>query len=136
MTFDVDTPLRIFAHAVITDRRGRLFLLHRATADDDAPGCWEVPGGPLRPGEGVLDALVHRVRAGSGLDIRPGRLIGAVRGDTPEGRVVRLILAADTADGPIVLSGGYDACRWVTPKGLGELPLAEWLEQWYRGQRT
>ena len=49
--------------------------------------------------------------------------------------MVHLVLAAAAPEREIVLSKEHDAYRWVTQKGLAELPLSDWMEGWCRTQR-
>ncbi len=127
-------PLDLAAHAVIADRRGRLLLLRRPAASEYNPERWEFPGGRIERGEGVRDALVREVREETGLVVEPGRLLGAGEQERGEGRVVHLVLNSAAPDGEIVLSEEHDAYRWVTPKGLTELPLSDWMKEWYTAQ--
>ena len=129
-----DGPLNLAVHAVIADRRGRLLVMHRPGARTYNPNRWELPGGRIAPGEGVRYALMREVRVRTGLDVQPGRLLGAGDQERREDRVVHLILSAAAADGEVELSEEHDAYRWVTPKGLAELPLADWMEAWYGAQ--
>ena len=134
MSWDAGGPLGLAAHAAIADRRGRLLLLRRPAASANNSGRWEFPGGRIGPGEGVRDALAREVRDETGLTVKPGRLLGAGDQRQSEGRVVHLILNSTAPDREIVLSAEHDAYRWVTPKGLVELPLSDWMEGWYASQ--
>ncbi len=135
MDRDPGGPLKIAAHAVIADRRGRLLLLHRPETSEYNPERWEFPGGKIDAGEGIYDALVREVKEETGLDVQPGRLLGAGDQERREGRVVHLVLSAAAPGREIELSEEHDAYRWVTPKGLAELPLSDWMERWYGAQR-
>ncbi|NLX49933.1 MAG: NUDIX domain-containing protein [Methanospirillum sp.] len=134
MTRDPDAPLHLAVHAVIPDRRGRLLLLRRSEGSPYNPGRWEFPGGRIERGEGVRDALVREVGEETGLAVGPGRLLGAGNEERHEGRVVHLVMAVVASDGEVALSEEHDAFRWVTPKGLCELPLTDWMQAWYAGQ--
>lgn len=134
MNGDAGGPLDLAAHAVIADRRGRLLLFRRPAASEYNPERWEFPGGRIERGEGVRDALIREVREETGLAVEPGRLLGAGEQERSEGRVVHLVLDSSTAGGEIFLSEEHDAYRWVTPKGLAELPLSDWMEGWYAAQ--
>ncbi len=132
---ETEGPFDLAAHAVITDRRGRLLLLRRTATSETNAGRWEFPGGRIEHGEGVAAALVREVKEETGLDVRPGRVLGAGDQERRGGHRVHLILGADASDGEVALSEEHDAYRWVTPKGLVELPLSEWMERWYATQR-
>lgn len=134
MNGDTGGPLDFAAHAVIADRRGRLLLLHRPATSEYNPGRWEFPGGRINLGEGVRDALVREVREETGLTVEAGRLLGAGDQERSEGRVVHLVLNSTAPPQEVVLSEEHDAYRWVTPKGLAELPLSDWMDGWYASQ--
>ena len=47
--------------AVIHDGRGRIFMQLRSEARSLFPGAWDLVGGHLEPGEGILDCLAREV---------------------------------------------------------------------------
>jgi 8-oxo-dGTP diphosphatase len=129
-----DIPLVFAAHAVISDRRGRVLVLRRPGTSEFNRERWEFPGGRMEPGERIRDALVREVREETGIESEPGGLLGAGRQERREGCVVHLIFSADGRSLEVVLSEEHDAYRWVTPKGLSRLPLSDWMEAWIHSQ--
>lgn len=130
MHLDAGGPLELAAHAAITDRRGRLLLLRRPETSARNPGRWELPGGRLNPGEGIARALVRETKEETGLDVVPGRLLGAGAQEIAGRRVVHMVLAITDVGGDVTLSAEHDAHRWVTPNGLSRLPLSDWMSAW------
>lgn len=130
MHLDAGGPLELAAHAAITDRRGRLLLLHRPETSVLNPGRWELPGGRLNPGEGTARALVREVQEETGLYVVPGRLLGAGVQEISSGRIVHMVLSVTEVAGEVALSAEHDAYRWVTPNGLSRLPLSDWMGTW------
>jgi 8-oxo-dGTP diphosphatase len=59
------------AAAIIRDERGHVLLIHRG----DGRG-WSLPGGVMEPGESIVDCLVREVWEETGLEVKPGRLVG------------------------------------------------------------
>jgi 8-oxo-dGTP diphosphatase len=49
--------------------RGRRVLLLRRAANDSLPGVYELPGGGVEPGEGILEALAREVAEETGLRV-------------------------------------------------------------------
>ena len=135
MDWDPAGPLSLAVHAAIADRRGRLLLLHRPETSEVQRRAVGAARRKDRPGRGDSRRPRARGREETGLEVEPGRLLGAGDQERREGRVVHLVLGASAPDREIVLSGEHDASRWVTPKGLGELPLSDWMEGWYGAQR-
>lgn len=84
-------------------------------------GQWEFPGGKVEPEETDLDALTRECREELGVDVRPGRRLGA---DLPIGQwsVLRVWVAH-------LLSGVpeprvHAELRWLTADQLSDVP---WL---------
>ena len=135
MHFDARGPLELAAHAAITDRRGRVLLLRRPDLSAQNPGRWELPGGRLNPGEGIALAVTREVKRETGLDIVPGRLLGAGAQELSGGRTVHMVLGVVDVTGDVALSAEHAAHRWVTPNGLSRLPLSDWMTAWVETMR-
>jgi ADP-ribose pyrophosphatase YjhB (NUDIX family) len=63
--------------AVVHDAAGRLLLIRRG--HDPGRGLWSLPGGRVEPGESAAQAVEREVREETGLDVRAGAPVGAVR---------------------------------------------------------
>jgi 8-oxo-dGTP diphosphatase len=61
---------RWIAGAVIHDGHGRIFMQRRSADRALFPGAWDVVGGHLEPGEGVMDALRREVNEETGWTLR------------------------------------------------------------------
>ncbi|WP_097194873.1 NUDIX hydrolase [Blastococcus aggregatus] len=69
-----DLPVVPCVGAVVVDDAGRLLLIQRGHAP--SAGLWSVPGGRVEPGETLPEAVVREVREETGLDVRPGAVVG------------------------------------------------------------
>lgn len=108
--------------AVIKDGSGRLLLIKRG--HEPGKGLWSIPGGRIEAGESDADALVREVREETGLDVTPGRLIGAVRRPAgPEAELDIRDYAATVAGGVLVPGDDADDAVWAGPAELDALPL-------------
>lgn len=56
--------------AVIVDSRGRAFVHRRSYDRVLFPGCWDIPGGHVEPGETALEALAREVVEETGWHVR------------------------------------------------------------------
>jgi 8-oxo-dGTP diphosphatase len=61
---------RWIAGAVIHDGSGRIFMQRRSADRDLFPGAWDIVGGHLDPGEGIVDALRREVTEETGWTLR------------------------------------------------------------------
>lgn len=52
--------------ALIVDGAGRVFVHRRAWDRSFLPGCWDIAGGHVEPGEALLDALAREVAEETG----------------------------------------------------------------------
>ena len=128
-------------------RGGRVLLVRqRRAAEADGPGYWLLPGGGLRHGESLADALSREIREELGLNITPGRPIALVESISPDPaydkHVVHIILAAelaaDSAAAPLPSSDGTILeARFVGEEELAALairpPLATHLARYRHG---
>ena len=112
--------------AIITDQAGRLLLIRRGHAP--GRGLWSVPGGRVEPGETDEQALTREIREETGLVVRAGRLVGAVRRHGPDGVVFDIRDYAATVTGGTLAAGDdADDARWVGRAELAGLPLTDGL---------
>jgi ADP-ribose pyrophosphatase YjhB (NUDIX family) len=128
MTAEPVPPARVVpcVGAIITDAAGRLLLIRRG--HEPGQGLWSLPGGRVEPGETDEQALIREVREETGLAVRPGRLIGAVRRAAPGGAVFDIRDYAATVTGGTLAAGDdADDARWARPAELAALPLTDGL---------
>ena len=104
-------------------RRGeRVLVLRRSDGDEIGPGTWEFPGGKIRFGEELEEA------------VEPGELLYATTfHPAPHRQIVLLSYACYWAGGEVTLSEEHQEARWATREEMGELLptsiLAD-LERW------
>jgi 8-oxo-dGTP diphosphatase len=72
-----DLPVVPCVGAIVHDAAGRLLLIRRG--HEPGRGLWSVPGGRVEPGETPAAAVEREVREETGLVVRAGAPVGAVR---------------------------------------------------------
>ncbi|MPZ82864.1 MAG: NUDIX domain-containing protein [Actinophytocola sp.] len=122
--------------AIVHDAAGLLLLIKRGS--EPGRGRWSLPGGRVEPGETDSEAVVRELQEETGLDVRPGELIGSVRRPAPSGVFEIFDYACVVVGGS--LRAGDDAADadWVnltdfdTMERHGELvdELATTLREW------
>jgi ADP-ribose pyrophosphatase YjhB (NUDIX family) len=113
--------------AIITGG-GRILLIRRG--HEPEAGRWSLPGGRIEAGETDQQALVREVREETGLEVAPGRLIGAVDRPAAGGRVLVIRDYAATVTGGVLRHGDdADDARWFSMPELDGLPLSTGLKE-------
>jgi ADP-ribose pyrophosphatase YjhB (NUDIX family) len=115
---------------ILHDSEGRLLVIQRG--HDPGRGLWSLPGGRVESGETDAEAVIREMREETGLNVRPGALVGTV----VRGRYEIHDYACDVEGGE--LRPGDDAAdaRWVDAAAFSTLDLtdglAETLRTWDR----
>lgn len=120
----------LVALAVVKDAE-RILLVQEAKAG--VRGTWNLPGGKVEPGEGIVPAVLREIReeAGSGLDVHLKGLLFmdqvVTDGQTSESRVRFVFLAEPRGSGASQLKLHEDehslGARWFTRSELAGLQL-------------
>ena len=109
-----DPPLFLVSAGVYLERDGKILILERAAGA--MIGFWSLPGGLLDAGESPEDCARRELFEEAGLRAAGPLTLVAVNKVHIYGRdAVRLIYAADAADGEVRLSHEHSAARWVDP---------------------
>ena len=121
---------RVAVAAFIFDQQGRVLLIERG--HPPAQGLWTVPGGKVRWGESLADALTREVAEETGLAVAPGPLVTVFERRGPEHHFVildylaRIVDSSPAAQQPTPGDDAADA-RWLTDGELTRLPLTDGL---------
>ncbi|GAA4665641.1 NUDIX hydrolase [Amycolatopsis dongchuanensis] len=113
---------------ILHDPDGRLLVIRRG--HEPGRGLWSLPGGRVEPGESDEQAVVREMREETGLEVRPGALVGMV----VRGRYEIYDYACEVTGGTLRPGDDADEARWVDAAAFGTLRLteglAEALEEW------
>lgn len=127
-----DTPLALFlvAAGVYAQRDGKILLLERAAGA--MIGFWSMAGGLVDAGETPETAVRRELYEETGLrPTGPLTLIGTNAMHVYGHDCIRLVYAADCAEGDVVLSHEHSAAQWMDPleyrtAHLGDEQVAAW----------
>ena len=113
-------PKRIEAVAGLVMRRGKALAVRRPPRGL-LGGLWELPGGELtareKPQVGIQRTLQDRV----GLSVPGAERVGAVEHAFTHRRLRLHVYRCEPPEGRVKLDG-FDAHRWLSPRGLPNLP--------------
>jgi ADP-ribose pyrophosphatase YjhB (NUDIX family) len=117
--------------AIVRDGGGRDgggWLLMVQRGHEPQAGRWSLPGGRVEPGETDEQALRREVREETGLEVRPGALVGTVERPAPDGAVFDIRdYEAEVVGGAVAAGDDAMDARWVRVDEVEGLPLTTGL---------
>ena len=125
-----DLPLFLVSAGVYLERDGKILILERAAGA--MIGFWSLPSGLLDAGESPEDGARRELYEESGLLPAGPLTLVAVTGFHVYGHdAIRLVYAADAADGEVRLSHEHSGARWIDPLEyrrtyLSDAEIARW----------
>lgn len=98
-------------------RDNKLFIARRADTKTTFPGCYELIGGHVDPGEVLEDALRREVREEVGVEVTVGQIVGAFTyesEDTFKVEICYMCELADASSEPVLNPGDHSEGGWIT----------------------
>ena len=125
-----DLPLFLVAAGVYLERDGKILILQRATGV--MIGFWTLPSGILDLGESPADAARRELFEETGLRAAGPLTLVAVSAFHVYGHDgIRLVYAADAAEGDVRLSHEHSGAQWIDPHEYRRTHLSDAeLERW------
>lgn len=111
----------LVAVAIIEDKRGRILLSRRHEGTHQG-GLWEFPGGKVKPGETVPDALVREIREELGVEITAHQPLIQIPHNYPDKSVLLDVYRVIAFNGEPEGREGQQL-EWVLTNALGEYPM-------------
>lgn len=115
------------AVGAVVQRDGCLLLVERGT--DPERGRWSVPGGRVRAGETLADAVVRELWEETGLAGRCGAVVGVAERMGPAFHFVIVDFAVVVAVGEATAASDASAVAWVPLHDVPRWPLVEGLAE-------
>ena len=123
---NTDTGRDWVVGAVISNARGQLYFHRRTFARKLFPGCWDIVGGHVEPGETVLEALGREIREETGWELKEvAALLLEVdwTAETEHGPVSKrefdfVVRVEGDLDHPKLEAGKHDRFEWISSDTL------------------
>ncbi len=121
----------VVAVGAIVVKAGKVLLVRRRR--EPSRGLWSLPGGAVRRGEGLREAVAREVREECGIDVRVEgvvEVLDRIYADR-NGRVryhyVIIDFLASWRKGRLQAASDISEALWVDPAAIGDLPLTAGL---------
>lgn len=121
----------VVAVGAIVVKAGKVLLVRRRR--EPSRGLWSLPGGAVRRGEGLREAVAREVREECGIDVRVEgvvEVLDRIYADR-NGRVryhyVIIDFLASWRKGRLRAASDISEALWVDPAAIGDLPLTAGL---------
>lgn len=111
--------------AAVIEREDRRVLIGQRRREDTSAWKWEFPGGKVREGETLEEALGRELREELGVTLTKCRKIAQVRHEYAHfGEEIEIHFFAAAAEGEIV-PAAFEQVEWVLPRELGQYDFLE-----------
>jgi 8-oxo-dGTP diphosphatase len=122
-------PFSLSARVLIQDEAGRWLMLRRGPDTSWNPGKWDFPGGKIKKGENLEEALQREVFEETGLEVSVRSFYGAAEDETHSLRVIHIVMTGDVKAGEIRLDDESEEYAWVEPSNLSTLDLCDYIRE-------
>ena len=121
----------VVAVGAIVVKAGKVLLVRRRR--EPSRGLWSLPGGAVRRGEGLREAVAREVREECGIDVRVEEVVEVMdriyadRGGRVRYHYVIIDFLASWRKGRLQAASDISGASWVDPARIGDLPLTAGL---------
>jgi 8-oxo-dGTP diphosphatase len=124
-------PFALAVRLLVFNNKGEVLLLRRSGTSKTNPGRWELPGGKMDAGEAFDTALAREVLEETGLVVNIHHAAGTAEQQVPAWHVIHIVMTGTLESGNVRVSDEHGEFRWVPIEKMRDMPLADWLEDYY-----
>ncbi len=129
-----DIPFKLVVRAIIKNHEDKILILKRSIHSRSNPGCWELPGGKVEPGEDFDKAMIREIMEETQLQATLKRAAGIAQQDLPYSHSVHIIMDVDVASYDVKISDEHEEYLWVDLEELNSLKLSEWFLEFLKNR--
>jgi ADP-ribose pyrophosphatase YjhB (NUDIX family) len=121
----------VVAVGAVVVKAGQVLLVRRRR--EPSRGLWSLPGGAVRRGEGLREAVAREVKEECGIEVKVEEVVEVLDRITPDhhGRIryhyVIIDFLATWRRGRLKAASDISEAAWVDPRAIGHLPLTAGL---------
>lgn len=124
-------PFALCMRLILFDQHGHILVLKRNAQSKTNPSKWELPGGKIDAGEAFDEALKREIREETGFTVAIHTAAGTAMQETPEYRVVNLVMVGTILSGGLSISPEHSEYRWASLPEIAALDKADWFTEYF-----
>lgn len=131
------TKIFVAGHALI-ERESKYLVTRRSKLSTYMPLKWDIPGGIVKPGETLEEAIRREVSEETGLTIQVGRVVYvyANRDQLPVRQTFQAVYLCRYKDGEVRLNPSeHDMYRWLDYNDIASVDMIDFLRELVRSYR-
>jgi len=134
---DVVTKFFVAGHALI-ERESRYLVTRRSELNTYMPLKWDIPGGIVKPGETLEEAIYREVSEETGLTIQVGHVIYvyANRDQLPVRQTFQTVYLCKYKGGEVrLIPSEHDTYKWLDYKDIASVDMIDFLRELVKSYR-
>lgn len=124
--------IKMIVHGLIRDEIGRCLILKRSKNNDVLPNKWDIPGGSVEEGEGLIEALKREVYEETSLEARIIDVFHMVENvdNKKKTHFVKLVFMAMVKKSDVALNPSeHEDYKWINISGIDKYDLLDYVKE-------
>jgi 8-oxo-dGTP diphosphatase len=137
MLMDKVTKFFVAGHALI-ERESKYLVMRRSVSNTYMPLKWDIPGGFVKPGETLEDAIYREVSEETGLTIQIGHVVYvyANQDQLPVRQTFQIVYLGKYKGGEVRLNPSeHDMYQWLNYSDISSVNMIDFLRELVKSYR-